>query len=92
MNRQMLIRQMAERQQISKAQAKVQLQHILASLTQALSEGEKVYLPQFGTFELRYHIPRNGRNPQTGEPLEIAGSNQPSFKASPSLKQALQPE
>ncbi len=57
MNRQMLIRQMAERQQISKAQAKVQLQHILASLTQALSEGEKVYLPQFGTFELRYHLP-----------------------------------
>jgi len=54
----------------------------------ALSEGSKVFLPQFGTFELRYHLPKSGRNPQTGETIEIAGFNQPSFKAT-ALKQTI---
>ncbi|WP_282110815.1 HU family DNA-binding protein [Shewanella algicola] len=89
MNKKQLIQSMASQLDIPQTQAKSQLEQILHVIHQGLSEGEKIYIPQFGTFELRFYLPKTGRNPQTGEAMEIAGFNQPSFKASPSLKQAL---
>ncbi len=65
------------------------VEQILQQIHAALSEGEKIFLPQFGTFELRYHVAKTGRNPQTGEAIEIDGYNQPSFKASTALKQQI---
>ena len=89
MNKKQLIQSMAHKMDISQTVARRQLEQILQVIHQGLSEGEKIYIPQFGTFELRFHLPKIGRNPQTGETIEIAGFNQPSFKASPSLKQIL---
>lgn len=89
MNKQTLIKLMANKLDMSQQQTKIVLNAIINGLTQAYKEGEKVYLPQFGTFELRYHLPKMGRNPITGEPIEINGANQPCFKASPILKKSL---
>ncbi|UCX04294.1 HU family DNA-binding protein [Shewanella glacialimarina] len=86
MNKKQLICKMSQQLDIPQTQCKTQLEHILATIHQALCEGEKVYIPQFGTFELRFYLPKNGRNPQTGEKIEIAGFNQPSFKVSNHLK------
>lgn len=83
---------MARKLESSEAKTKPQLDAILQQLHKALAEGEKVYLPQFGTFELRYHLPKTGRNPRTGEAIEIDGYNQPSFKPSPALKDAVNPQ
>ncbi len=80
---------MANLSNASQVDTKRALNALLSNVQQALSEGEKVYLPQFGTFELRYHLPKQGRNPQTGELLEIDGYNQPSFKVSPVLKKIM---
>ena len=86
MNKKQLVQTMASDMGISQSLTKPQLEQILLQLHKALTEGEKVYLPQFGTFELRYHLAKNGRNPKTGERIEIPGFNQPSFKAAPAFK------
>ncbi|QSX35700.1 HU family DNA-binding protein [Shewanella sedimentimangrovi] len=75
--------------QLSPNDANEIIKQLLGAIRGALMEGEKVYLPPLGTFELRYFLPKNGRHPQTGEPIEIAGYNQPSFRPSPALKNAL---
>ncbi|MBV7315095.1 HU family DNA-binding protein [Shewanella sp. NIFS-20-20] len=86
MNKTELSKIMATAQSCTQAQAKTQVASILAVIQQALMEGEKVYIPSFGTFELRYFLPKQGRHPQTGAIIEIAGANQPSFKPAPALK------
>ncbi|MGL4937446.1 HU family DNA-binding protein [Shewanella sp.] len=70
----------------SQTSTKPVVEQILQQIHIALSEGEKIFLTQFGTFELRYHVAKTGRNPQTGEAIDIDGYNQPSFKASTALK------
>lgn len=90
MNKKQLIENMSNRLNSSQTEVKKQLDMILLQLRKALTEGEKVYLPQFGTFELRYHLSKMGRHPRSGEVIEIPGFNQPSFKPAPALKQALQ--
>ncbi|RLV58620.1 HU family DNA-binding protein [Parashewanella curva] len=89
MNKSELVKVMAEFSQSSQKVSKSVLDAILFQITKALSEGEKVYLPQFGTFELRYHLPKQGRNPKTGETIEIEGFNQPSLKFSANIKTQL---
>lgn len=89
MNKFELIKLMALISDSSQKQTKLVLDAILAQLKKALSEGEKVYLPQFGTFELRYHLPKQGRNLKTGELMEIDGFNQPSFKFSANMKKQI---
>ncbi|ARD22943.1 DNA-binding protein [Shewanella japonica] len=91
MNKKQLLQVMASDIGVSQSQLKPQLEQILIQLHKALAEGEKVYLPQFGTFELRYHLAKNGRNPQTGESIEILGFNQPSFKPAPAFKKYINP-
>ncbi|WP_331711999.1 HU family DNA-binding protein [Shewanella sp. UCD-FRSSP16_17] len=91
MNKKQLLQVMASDTGVSQSQLKPQLEQILIQLHKALAEGEKVYLPQFGTFELRYHLAKNGRNPQTGESIEIPGFNQPSFKPAPAFKKYINP-
>ncbi|MDO6619515.1 MULTISPECIES: HU family DNA-binding protein [unclassified Shewanella] len=89
MNKKQLMQVMASDIGISQSQAKIQIDQIVSQIHKALTEGEKVYIPQFGTFELRYHLAKNGYNPQTGEAMEIPGFNQPSFKAAPGLKKLI---
>ena len=57
----------------------------------ALIEGDKVQVLGFGTFENRTRAPRKGRNPRTGEEIEIKASKLPSFKAGKTLKEAVNP-
>ena len=57
----------------------------------ALIKGDKVQVLGFGTFEVRERSARKGRNPRTGEEIEIEASKLPSFKAGKSLKEACNP-
>ncbi len=59
------------------------------TVTEALVEGRKVQLIGFGTFEVRERAARKGRNPQTGEEIEIPASKIPAFKAGKSLKDSV---
>ncbi|SIR06661.1 DNA-binding protein HU-alpha [Shewanella morhuae] len=86
MNKAQLVRRIAAELNASQASTKPVVEQILQQIHIALSEGEKIFLPQFGTFELRYHLAKTGCHPQTGEAIEIDGYNQPSFKASTTLK------
>ena len=71
------------------AQADKALNAVLDTITSALANGDKVTLPGFGTFETRDRAARQGRNPQTGESMEIAASTSPAFKAGAQLKAAV---
>jgi DNA-binding protein HU-beta len=79
----------AEAADINGAQADRALNAVLDSITTALAAGDKVTLPGFGTFETRERSARQGRNPQTGETMEIAASTAPAFKAGAQLKKAV---
>ncbi len=59
---------------------------ILDAITGALAKGDRVQLIGFGTFEVRERKTREGRNPSTGEAIEIAASKVPAFKAGKALK------
>lgn len=87
MNKQELINATAEKAGFTKKDAELAVNAIFESIEQALSAGEKVQIIGFGTFETRERAARAGRNPQTGETIEIAASKIPAFKAGSSLKE-----
>lgn len=60
----------------------------LSNITQQLSQGNRVQLSGFGTFELKERAPRTGRNPHTGEPVPIPARFIPSFEPGEALKRA----
>ena len=62
---------------------------VLGAITDALAGGDKVQISGFGTFEVRHREARMGRNPRTGEPVQIKASNSPAFKAGKSFKEAV---
>jgi len=74
---------------ISKTAARDLLNVILDEITLAMSRGHRVALPGFGVFEVRAHGPRTGRNPQTGEPLEIPAGHNVHFKPGKALKESV---
>ena len=61
-----------------------------ATITEVLGDGEQIVLPGFGTFSVGLRSARKGRNPQTGEVIEIKASRVAKFKAGKSLKDAVQ--
>jgi len=89
MNKTELRDAVAKATDLSAAQADKVLNAVLDSITSALSSGDKVTLPGFGTFETRDRAARQGRNPQTGETIDIAASTAPAFKPGAQLKQAV---
>ena len=89
MNKTELIKNVAQNAEISKKEATVVVQTVVESITNALAAGEKVQLIGFGTFEVRERAARTGRNPQTGEEMQIAASKVPAFKAGKELKEAV---
>jgi len=62
---------------------------LFATIEEALKDGSKVQLVGFGTFEVRERQARKGRNPQTGEEIEIPAARIPAFKAGKALKDAV---
>ncbi|KAA3628521.1 MAG: HU family DNA-binding protein [Proteobacteria bacterium] len=89
MNKTDLIDAIAESADISKAAATRALDAVTGSIAGALQKGDQVSLVGFGTFLVRARAARSGRNPKTGETINIAASKVPAFKAGKALKDAV---
>ncbi len=89
MNKQDLISKVADNTGLSKADAGRAVESFLGSVADALKSGETVAIAGFGTFDVRKRSARTGRNPRTGESIDIAASNTPGFKAGKALKDAV---
>lgn len=86
MNKSELITSMAEKSQLTKKNAELALKAFIETVEETLSEGEKVQLVGFGTFETRDRAERKGRNPRTKEEILIPASTVPVFKAGKEFK------
>tara|TARA_Y100000385_G_C12520096_1_gene394997 strand:+ start:226 stop:498 length:273 start_codon:yes stop_codon:yes gene_type:complete len=89
MNKSDLIDAIALSADISKAAAGRALEATVDSITEALQAGDQVALVGFGTFQVKDRAARSGRNPQTGETIQIKASRVPGFKAGKALKDAV---
>ncbi|HHU69027.1 MAG TPA: HU family DNA-binding protein [Thermoanaerobacterales bacterium] len=89
MNKAELITSIAEKSGLTKKDSEKALNAFIESVEEALAQGEKVQLVGFGTFESRRRSARKGRNPQTGEEIDIPAANMPAFKAGKALKDKL---
>jgi DNA-binding protein HU-beta len=88
-NKSELIEAIAASADIPKAAATRALDAMVESVTDSLKKGESVSLVGFGTFAIKERAARTGRNPQTGQPIEISAAKVPSFKAGKALKDAV---
>jgi len=88
-NKQELIEAVAESADISKAAAGRAVDAVVAGISNALKGGDQVSLIGFGTFMVKERAARTGRNPRTGESIEIAAAKNPVFKAGKALKDAV---
>lgn len=86
MNKTELIAAVAEQASITKKDAEKAIAAVIDSITNAMAEGDKVQLVGFGTFEVRARDARKGKNPRTGEIINIPASKVPAFKAGKALK------
>ncbi|HCS29647.1 MAG TPA: DNA-binding protein HU [Spongiibacteraceae bacterium] len=89
MNKSELIDAIAASADLPKAAAGRALDAVVESITDALKKDDSVSLVGFGTFSVKARAARTGRNPQTGEPINIAAAKIPSFKAGKALKDAV---
>lgn len=89
MNKSELVDAIASEAGLTKDQATKALNAFIASVQSALERGDDVALVGFGTFSVKERAARTGRNPKTGEALQIAASKVPSFKAGKGLKDAV---
>jgi DNA-binding protein HU-beta len=89
MNKAELIDAVAESADLSKASAGRALDAAIDAVTNALKKGDNVTLVGFGTFSVRSRAARTGRNPRTGEEIQIKASKVPGFKAGKALKDAI---
>ena len=89
MNKSELIDAIAASADIPKAAAGRALDATMAAVTETLTKGESVALVGFGTFSVKERAARAGRNPQTGEPIQIKAAKVPSFKPGKALKDAV---
>ena len=89
MNKTELVASIAAKTKLTKRAAEMTVDALLETFTAELVKGEKIQLIGFGTFEVRTRKARKGRNPQSGEELEIPAANQPVFTAGKALKEAV---
>lgn len=89
MNKNELIAAVAEVSALSRNDATKAVEAVLDTIQNTLADGGEVRLVGFGTFTVAKRKASTGRNPRTGEPMNIAASNQPKFKAGKSLKDAV---
>lgn len=86
MNKNELIDGAATSSGLTKSDVSKALDGIIETISGAVQRGDKVSLTGFGTFEMRERAARTGRNPQTGEALEVAASKAPAFKPAKAFK------
>lgn len=89
MNKTELLAAMAEKSGLTKKDCEKALDSLTVSIEEALKKGDKVALIGFGCFEVKERATRTGINPQTKQPIKIAASKAPTFKAGKALKDAL---
>ena len=89
MNKTDLVNTVTTQAELTKEDAKKAVDALLETISTTLAKEEKIQLVGFGTFEVRQRAARTGRNPQTGEELQIAASKVPAFKAGKELKEAI---
>jgi len=89
MNKTELIAAVAEETELSKKDAERVLKAFTDTIASELKKGDKVQIVGFGTFEVSERQARTGRNPHTGETMEIEASKAPRFKAGKALKDAI---
>lgn len=89
MNKSELVDAIASSADLPKAKAARALDAMTQSIGDALKDGDQVALVGFGTFSVKERAARSGRNPQTGEAIQIKASKAPSFKAGKALKDAV---
>ena len=87
MNKADLIKDIAERGEFTKADADAALKAVQDAIAAALTRGDKITLPGFGTFKVVETAARTGRNPQTGEPVQVAAKRKVQFKPNAQLKE-----
>lgn len=82
-----LIEQVAAKQtQLPAADVELAIRTILDAMTDSLSNGDRIEVRGFGSFSLHYRAPRTGRNPKTGEAVELMGKYVPHFKPGKELR------
>ncbi|WP_026573682.1 HU family DNA-binding protein [Bacillus sp. UNC438CL73TsuS30] len=89
MNKTELIDAVATQTELTKKDAAKAVDALFETISNTLSKEEKIQLIGFGTFEVRERAARTGRNPQTGEEMQIAASKVPAFKPGKELKEAV---
>ena len=89
MNKQDLIGQVADRAGLSRTDSARAVETMLEVITSALKRGDEVRLVGFGNFSVTRRKASTGRNPRTGEPMQIKESTQPKFKAGKGLKDSV---
>lgn len=85
-----LITKIAEKTNLSKKQAAAALDALTGTITETLKAEGKLAIPSLGTFEIKERAARTGRNPQTGEKVEISAKKIPAFKPAKALKDAVE--
>ena len=89
MNKNDLVAVVADKTGLSKAEATKSVDCVFDAITDSLKSGEEVRLVGFGTFNVTRRAASEGRNPRTGERIQIPASNQPKFKAGKGLKDSV---
>ena len=90
MNKQDLIGQVADRAGLTRSESSRAVETMLEVITSALKRGDEVRLVGFGNFSVTRRKASVGRNPRTGEPMQIKASSQPKFRPGRILKDAVQ--
>ena len=89
MNKAELVEEVANQTGLTRKASREAIDAMTSVVTDALARGEKVTLVGFGTFQVRERKARRGRNPQTGETIQIAAKKVPRFKSGKGLKEAV---
>ena len=89
MNKSELVSAIAAKTEMTKKDSEKALQAFIEVVTEELGKGGKVQLVGFGTFDVADRAAREGRNPQTGQPMKIPASKAPRFKVGKTLKDAV---
>ena len=87
MNKTELTSAVAAKAGLTKEQAANAVNAVLASMTEALAEGDKIQLVGFGTFAAKYRAEKESKNPKTGEKIKVPATYRPAFTAGKSLKE-----
>ena len=83
-----LIERIAEQQpQLSAKDVELAVKTIIEQMSQALASGDRIEIRGFGSFSLHYRAPRKGRNPKTGDTVELEGKSVPHFKPGKEMRE-----